>query len=84
MELANRERKVVQRRRFRCDHEGQIAEYFARLGQYQLVELVTTEGSGLTLHSARSYFVLRFRYLTSASFVARTIAGMRSRTGDVS
>jgi transposase len=37
VELADRERQVVERRRFRCDDEERIAEYFAGLGRYQLV-----------------------------------------------
>jgi transposase len=37
VELAARERKLVERRRFRCDQEERIAEYFAGLGEYQLV-----------------------------------------------
>ena len=37
VELADRKRKVVERKRFRCDQEVEMAEYFAQLGQYQLV-----------------------------------------------
>jgi transposase len=37
VELSNRERKIIERRRFRCDQEEQMAEYFASLGEYQLV-----------------------------------------------
>jgi transposase len=37
VELAGRERKIVERRRFRCDQEVQMAEYFVALGEYQLV-----------------------------------------------
>ena len=38
VELVDRERKViVERRKFRCDDEEQMAEYFANLGEYQLV-----------------------------------------------
>ena len=37
VELADRERQVVQRRRFRCDQEDRMAEYFASLGEYQIV-----------------------------------------------
>ena len=35
VQLADREREVLQRRRFRCDQVDQMAEYFAGLGQYQ-------------------------------------------------
>jgi hypothetical protein len=37
VELVDRARKIVERRRFRCDQEEQMAEYFASLGEYQLV-----------------------------------------------
>ena len=37
VELAARERKIIERRRFRCDQEDEMAEYFAALGKYQLV-----------------------------------------------
>ena len=37
MELAGRERKVVQRKRFRCGDEESIAAYFAGLGSYEAV-----------------------------------------------
>lgn len=37
VELVNRERRIVERRRFRCDQELEMAEYFAQLGEYQLV-----------------------------------------------
>jgi transposase len=37
VELADRERKIIERRKFRCDEEEQMAEYFAELGEYQLV-----------------------------------------------
>jgi len=37
VELADRERKIIERRKFRCDEEEQMAEYFAKLGEYQLV-----------------------------------------------
>jgi len=37
VELANRERQVVERRRFRSDQVDQMAEYFSSLGEYQLV-----------------------------------------------
>lgn len=36
MELAERDRQVFERRRFRSDQEDQLAEYFASLGAYQL------------------------------------------------
>jgi transposase len=37
VELAERERRVIERRRFRNDQEEQMAEYFGSLGTYQLV-----------------------------------------------
>ena len=37
VELAGRERKVVQRKRFRCGDEESIAAYFAGLGSYEAV-----------------------------------------------
>lgn len=37
VELAVRERKIIERRKFRCDQEEQLAEYFAQLGAYQVV-----------------------------------------------
>lgn len=37
VELAGRERKIIERRRFRCDEEESMADYFAELGEYQLV-----------------------------------------------
>ena len=37
MELAGRARKIVERQRFRCDQEEAMADYFAHLGEYQLV-----------------------------------------------
>lgn len=37
MELAGRKRMIVERKRFRCDQEELMAEYFAELGKYQLV-----------------------------------------------
>ena len=37
VELADRQRKIVERRRFRCDEEEKIADYFEGLGEYQLV-----------------------------------------------
>ena len=37
VELADRKRKVVERKRFHCDQELEMAEYFANLGLYQLV-----------------------------------------------
>ena len=37
VELAGRERKIIERRRFRCDEEESMADYFAELGKYQLV-----------------------------------------------
>lgn len=37
VELADRQRQVIERKRFRCDQELEMAEYFAQLGEYQLV-----------------------------------------------
>ena len=37
MELVGRKRKIIERRRFRCDQEEEMAEYFASLGEYQVV-----------------------------------------------
>jgi transposase len=37
VELVDRERKIIERRKFRCDEEEQMAEYFAQVGEYQLV-----------------------------------------------
>ena len=37
VELADRERQVIQRRRFRCHQVDEMAEYFASLGDYQVV-----------------------------------------------
>ncbi len=37
VELAGRERKIIERRRFRCDEEERMADYFASLDEYQLV-----------------------------------------------
>jgi transposase len=37
VELVDRERKIVERRKFHCDKEELMAEYFAKLGEYQLV-----------------------------------------------
>ena len=37
VELAGRERKIVKRKRFRCEEEDLMADYFAALGEYQLV-----------------------------------------------
>lgn len=37
VELADRARKVIQRKRFRCDQELEMTEYFSQLGTYQLV-----------------------------------------------
>jgi transposase len=37
VELAGRERKIVERRRFACRDEEQIADYFAQLGPYEAV-----------------------------------------------
>lgn len=37
VELVDRERKIIERRKFRCDEEEQMAECFSGLGQYQLV-----------------------------------------------
>ena len=37
MILVGRTRKIIERRRFRCDQEEEMAEYFASLGEYQLV-----------------------------------------------
>ena len=37
VELAGRERKVVQRKRFRCEDEEAIFSYFAGLGPYEAV-----------------------------------------------
>lgn len=37
VQLVDRERKIIERRKFRCDNEEQMAEYFAALGEYQLV-----------------------------------------------
>jgi transposase len=37
MILVGRKRKIIERRRFRCDQEEEMAEYFASLGEYQLV-----------------------------------------------
>lgn len=37
MELADRKRRIIERRRFRCDNEEAIAEFFAGLGDYQVV-----------------------------------------------
>ena len=31
VELADRERKIVERRKFRCDQEEQMVEYFSEL-----------------------------------------------------
>ena len=36
VELAGRERKIIERRRFRCDEEESMADYFVELGEYQL------------------------------------------------
>jgi transposase len=35
--IVGRGRKIIERRKFRCEDEEQIAEYFASLGEYQLV-----------------------------------------------
>ena len=37
VELVDRARKIIERRKFRCEDEEQMAEYFANLGEYQLV-----------------------------------------------
>ncbi len=37
VELENRARKVIERRRFHCDQVFRMEEYFASLGEYQLV-----------------------------------------------
>ncbi len=37
VELVNRERRIVERRRFRCDEEEAIVQFFAGLGDYQAV-----------------------------------------------
>ena len=37
VELADRSRKVIERKRFHCDQELEMAKYFANLGSYQLV-----------------------------------------------
>ena len=37
VELSDRERNIIERRRFRCDDEEQMVEYFASLGEFQLV-----------------------------------------------
>jgi transposase len=37
VELVDRERKIIERRKFFCEQEEQMAEYFSELGQYQLV-----------------------------------------------
>src|SRR5690554_4461749 len=37
VELADRERKILQRRRFRCDQEEGILDFFEGLGEYQVV-----------------------------------------------
>lgn len=37
VELADRKRRIVERRKFCCDDEEQIGEYFENLGEYQLV-----------------------------------------------
>ncbi len=37
VELEDRKRKIVERRKFRCDDEEKILDYFASLGEYQLV-----------------------------------------------
>ena len=42
VELAGRERKIVERRRFRCDQELEMVEYFSQLGEYQLVVEATS------------------------------------------
>jgi transposase len=42
VELAGRERKVVQRKRFRCEDEEAILAYFAGLGEYEAVVEATS------------------------------------------
>jgi transposase len=37
VELADRERKILQRKRFRCDQEEGILDFFEGLGEYQVV-----------------------------------------------
>ncbi len=37
VELADRKRNVIERKRFRSEQELEMAEYFAQLGEYQLV-----------------------------------------------
>lgn len=37
VELEDRKRNVIERKRFRCEQELEMAEYFAQLGEYQLV-----------------------------------------------
>jgi transposase len=37
VELADRERKILQRRSFRCEQEEAITEFFTGLGEYQVV-----------------------------------------------
>jgi len=37
VELADRKRQVIERKRFRCEHEEAMSEYFSNLGEYQLV-----------------------------------------------
>ena len=37
VELVDRARKIVERRKFHCEDEEQMAEYFANLGEYQVV-----------------------------------------------
>ena len=37
VELADRKRKIIERKRFHCDQELEMAEYFAQLESYQLV-----------------------------------------------
>ncbi len=42
VELAGRERKIIERRKFRYDQEEPMAEYFAALGEYQRVVEATS------------------------------------------
>ena len=37
VELADRKRQVIERKRFHCEHEEEMSEYFSNLGEYQLV-----------------------------------------------
>jgi hypothetical protein len=70
--LVDRARKIVERRKFHCEDEEQMAEYFANLGEYQLV-VEATASYVWYIEAAGQLDIQRIGFLPRSQAVRRRI-----------